>query len=89
MLETVGRRLALYFARKVPTNQLESVQYLTEKEKSVLHLLAEGYSNKEIAAVLFLSEFTVRDYVQQLLRKLQATNRTQLVTHAFRYGELR
>jgi len=51
---------------------------LTERETDVLRLIGEGYSNREIAASLFLSEGTVRNYVTVLLDKLQVRDRTQL-----------
>lgn len=87
-LELVGKRLGLLFSRKPVTSQLEQHSGLTEKEHSVLYLIAEGYSNKEIATTLFISEFTVRDYVQRLLAKLQVKNRTHLVGEVFKRGIL-
>lgn len=52
---------------------------LTDKEKEILQLMAKGYTNKEIAVSIFLSEGTVRNYVSQILLKLAATNRTEAV----------
>ncbi|WP_369436298.1 LuxR C-terminal-related transcriptional regulator [Lysinibacillus fusiformis] len=54
----------------------------------ILRLLAEGYDNKKIGGLLFLSEYTVRDYVSSLMTKLKAKNRTQVVASAFRLGLL-
>ncbi|WPX08585.1 response regulator transcription factor [Anaerocellum danielii] len=51
---------------------------LTEREKEIIKLVAEGFSNKEIAKKLFLTEGTVRNYISVLLEKLHLTNRTQL-----------
>lgn len=51
---------------------------LTEREMDVLSLVAEGLSNKEISEKLFLSDGTVRNYVTNLLEKLQLRDRTQL-----------
>ncbi len=51
---------------------------LTAREWDVVALVAEGCSNKEIAAQLFLSEGTVRNYVTGMLEKLQLRDRTQL-----------
>ncbi|WP_052344335.1 LuxR C-terminal-related transcriptional regulator [Bacillus ndiopicus] len=87
-LELVGKRLGLLLSRKPAASNLKQQSELTEKEHSVMYLIAEGYSNKEIAATLFISEFTVRDYVQRLLSKLQAKNRTHLVNEAFKRGIL-
>lgn len=51
---------------------------LTEREFEILKLIGEGMSNKEIASKLFLSEGTVRNYVTELLNKLNLRDRTQL-----------
>lgn len=55
---------------------------LTERELSILRLMAGGYANKEIARMLFLAEGTVKNYVSDLLLKLQARDRTQAVLKA-------
>ncbi|MBQ8435336.1 MAG: response regulator transcription factor [Oscillospiraceae bacterium] len=51
---------------------------INEKEKEIIELIAEGLSNKEIAAELFLSEGTVRNYLSSILEKLELRDRTQL-----------
>lgn len=51
---------------------------LSPREQSILTLVAEGLSNKEIAARLYLSEGTVRNYISTMLEKLGARDRTQL-----------
>lgn len=51
---------------------------LTEKEVEIIQLVAEGLSNKEIAATSFLSEGTVRNYISNILNKLELRDRTQL-----------
>jgi DNA-binding NarL/FixJ family response regulator len=51
---------------------------VTEKEAEVVRLVAEGLSNKEIAAALYLSEGTVRNSVSVILEKLDLKGRTQL-----------
>ena len=50
---------------------------LTSRERQVLHFIQEGYSNKEIAQQLNISEPTVKNHVHNLLDKLQVTSRTQ------------
>jgi len=57
---------------------------LSDREHAVLQLIAEGLSNREIAEQLFLSEGTVRNYVSQLLAKLDVRDRTQLVVRYYR-----
>ena len=49
-----------------------------EREIEVIELVAKGYSNKEIANALFLSEGTVRNYISVILEKLELRDRTQL-----------
>lgn len=51
---------------------------LTERESDILKLIGEGLSNKEIAAELFLGEGTIRNYITNLLEKLELRDRTQL-----------
>ena len=51
---------------------------ITEKEYEVIQLVGDGYSNKEIADKLFLSEGTVRNYLSSILEKLELRDRTQL-----------
>ena len=51
---------------------------ISEKEEEIIVAVAEGYSNKEIAEKLFLSEGTVRNYLSTILEKLGLRDRTQL-----------
>jgi NarL family two-component system response regulator LiaR len=59
---------------------------LSEREREVLGLLARGMTNAEIAARLYLSEGTVRNYVSAILDKLDVADRTQAAVLALRYG---
>ncbi|MFC1466034.1 MAG: response regulator [Candidatus Brachytrichaceae bacterium NZ_4S206] len=59
---------------------------LTEREGEVLKLLAEGLTNAEIAARLFVSEETVKTHVASILRKLGLAHRTQAAVYAIRNG---
>lgn len=58
------------------------VAELTERERSILRLMAGGYANKEIARMLFLAEGTVKNYVSDILLKLDSRDRTQAVLKA-------
>ncbi|PZD93841.1 DNA-binding response regulator [Paenibacillus sambharensis] len=51
---------------------------LTAAEQSIVRHIAEGQSNKEIAAALFLSEGTVKNYISEILSKLELRDRTQI-----------
>ena len=59
---------------------------LTERELEVLHLLAQGMPNKEIAAHLIISERTAKFHVSSIMGKLGATNRTEAVALAAQKG---
>jgi DNA-binding NarL/FixJ family response regulator len=63
-----------------------SLDNLTEREMEVLHLLAQGKPNKEIAGELFITERTVKFYVSAILSKLGAGNRTEAVAIAAQRG---
>lgn len=59
---------------------------LTEKESGLLALIADGLSNKEIAARVFLSEGTVRNSISAILEKLHLRGRTQLAVFYYKCG---
>ena len=65
------------------------IEMLTERELEVLHLLAQGMPNKEIATHLIISERTVKFHVSSIMGKLGATNRTEAVSLAAQRGLLR
>src|SRR6202048_5063228 len=51
---------------------------LNEKEEKVLELIAQGMSNRQIGAALFLAEGTIKNYVSRIMEKLHASTRTEL-----------
>lgn len=61
---------------------LEDIKQLTEREKEICKLLAEGNNNREISKALFLSEGTVKNHITNILSKLQLRDRTQLAIFA-------
>ncbi len=63
-------------------------QPLTDREKEVLALVAEGYSNKMIANQLGISERTVKNHLTYIMIKLRASDRTHAVVTAVRLGWL-
>lgn len=64
----------------------EKYYQLTRREKDVLTEIANGKSNKEIAAALFISEKTVKTHVSNLLAKLEVADRTQAALFAVKYN---
>jgi DNA-binding NarL/FixJ family response regulator len=60
---------------------------LTGRERRILDLIAEGKTNRQIAAELFLAEKTVKNYVSNLLAKLGMDRRTQAASYATRAAE--
>ena len=59
---------------------------LTDREREVLNLIADGMNNREIAEKLFISEKTVKTHVSNLLSKLHLDDRTQAAIYALRHG---
>ncbi len=57
---------------------------ITERELDIIKLLAEGMNNKEISQTLFLSEGTVRNYISNLLDKLDLRDRSQIVVFYYK-----
>jgi DNA-binding NarL/FixJ family response regulator len=64
----------------------KAAEALTPREMAVLHLMARGMPNKEIAAELVITERTVKYHVSSIMGKLGASNRTEAVTLAARRG---
>jgi two-component system, NarL family, response regulator NreC len=64
----------------------DSYDLLTEREREVLQLLAEGKSNKEVATVLSLSPYTVETHRNNLMQKLALHNTAEIVLYAVRKG---
>jgi DNA-binding NarL/FixJ family response regulator len=60
----------------------ELIEELSTREKEILSLIAKGFSNSEIADKLFLSVGTVKNYVTNILQKLEAKDRTEAVLKA-------
>ncbi len=58
---------------------------ISQKELGIIRLVADGYSNKEIASELFLSEGTVRNYLSTILEKLNLRDRTQLAVFYYQH----
>ncbi len=69
-----------------PVELIPAPDALTDREMEVLTLVAQGYSNLEIADTLVITEHTVGKHVSNILIKLHLANRTQLALYALRKG---
>jgi DNA-binding NarL/FixJ family response regulator len=86
---TITRRLISEFALLRPTPDAAftaALSELTPRETQVLRLVADGLSNPEIAARLFVTEETVKTHVSHVLSKLGLRDRTQAVVTAYESG---
>jgi len=59
---------------------------LSRRERQILNYVAQGYLNKQIADILSISEQTIKNHVTSILRKLNASGRTQAVINAIKLG---
>lgn len=80
----IARRLMAEVA--APRQTQDPAAELTAREMEVLQLIAQGRSNAEIAAELFITERTVKAHVSNLLSKLHLSDRTQAAIYAWREG---
>jgi DNA-binding NarL/FixJ family response regulator len=86
---TITRRLIENFCRRPnPTHggDHDRLAALTQRETTILRLIAKGLSNTEIATTLFLSESTIKTHVGRILAKIQARDRVQAVVLAYETG---
>lgn len=81
---TVARRLFNHMQRRI--QQDETARVVTEREREVLGLLAQGYSSKEIARHLGLSIKTVGNHRTRILEKLGAANTPEVIGLAYQLG---
>jgi DNA-binding CsgD family transcriptional regulator len=70
----------------VTDDQHEDAPALTHREREILRCVAAGFQNKEIARELHISHATVRNHIQNLLRKLDVHSKLEAVSLAFRKG---
>ncbi|MCF2936851.1 response regulator transcription factor [Paenibacillus alkaliterrae] len=75
----IARKLAgMLEAPRGDAGKALTITGLTQTESQIVRLIADGQSNKEIAATLFLSEGTIKNYISEILNKLELRDRTQI-----------
>ena len=72
--------------RRVRRAERDTAHPLTTREREVMALAAQGYSNSQIAEQLFVSPLTARTHIQRAMMKLAARDRAQLVVIAYQTG---
>lgn len=82
----VARRLMAYFARPAPDAAAEAFPELTDREREILGLVAQGMSNADITNRLVLSPKTVRNHVSNIFSKLQVRDRAEAIVRAREAG---
>ena len=90
LMKTINNVLAGHkeYSPELMDNIFNSHNPLTNQEKIILIKIKEGLSNKEIANELFLSEGTIRNYISNILTKLNCKNRTEAVKKSTEEGWL-
>lgn len=85
MTRAMASRVLKGIARQEIGGQ-DGIDALTEREIAVLHLVAQGESNPQIAGALSISVNTVKTHLSNILKKLQLDNRTQAAAYAVEHG---
>ena len=71
----------IYFDREIPF-----IEGLTDSEKQIIQLIAEGQKRKDIASTLYISERTLSNHLQHIFEKLDVTSAVEAVTKAIQLG---
>lgn len=78
----IAQRMMRYFAGVKPVESSDLFPELTDREREILALIAEGLSNNEIAQRLVLSGKTIRNHITNIFSKLQVADRAQAIVRA-------
>ncbi|NOH03770.1 MAG: response regulator transcription factor [Chloroflexi bacterium] len=78
----IAQRMMRYFAGVKPIESSDLFPELTEREREILSLIAEGRNNAEIAQRLVLSSKTIRNHITNIFSKLQVADRAQAIVRA-------
>lgn len=82
--EVLARAAALSADGVRPSRGEPEMRGLTDREREVVRAIADGMSNAEVAAALYMSEGTVRNHISSILAKLGLRNRTQIAVYYYR-----
>jgi DNA-binding NarL/FixJ family response regulator len=82
----IATRLIDYFNAPLPTPAPGEFPELTDREREILELIAQGHRNQEIARRLVLSHSTIRNYVSSIFAKLQVADRAHAIVRARQAG---
>ena len=74
---------------RTPQGPVEEADHLTDQERRILDLIAEGLTNRQIGERMFLAEKTVKNYVSNVLMKLGMSRRSEAAAYAARLAERR
>jgi DNA-binding NarL/FixJ family response regulator len=85
---TVTKRVIAQFSRLPRPSPPQAFDELTAREREIFRLIANGYSNTEIAKELYIGETTVKTHVTHIFQKLDLRDRVQAVVLAYRSGIL-
>ncbi|MFS8098981.1 response regulator transcription factor [Lentzea alba] len=83
---TIAQRVIDYFAVARPAGPSAIFPQLTEREREILELMAQGVNNTTIGQQLFITSKTVRNYVSNIFSKLQVADRAEAIVRARRAG---
>jgi DNA-binding NarL/FixJ family response regulator len=83
---TIATRVLAYFASSQRTSPPQAFPTLTDREREILHLIAQGHPNPSIARQLSLSTKTVGNYASNIFTKLQVADRAQAIIRAREAG---
>jgi DNA-binding NarL/FixJ family response regulator len=82
----IARRLMHYFSALRPASTVQPFPELTEREREILNLIAQGFNNAFIAERLVLSPKTVRNHISNIFSKLHVADRSQAIVRAREAG---
>jgi DNA-binding NarL/FixJ family response regulator len=82
----IAKRMMNYFAARAPALPAQIFPELTDREREILHLIAQGFNNTEIAEQLILAPKTIRNHISNIFSKLQVADRAQAIVRAREAG---